>query len=178
MNWPNRLSIIRILCVPLLVLLMMLPPPWSQTAAAAVFCIASLTDFLDGYLARKYHLITDFGKFIDPVADKLLVLSVFILLTEKGLFPGWAAVLILARELSIDGLRLVAMTRQKVIAAGHLGKIKTFSQMLLILLLILTRQPAFSAWYTAVPTAWVLVITLWSAVDYFRNNLSVFRTDS
>lgn len=178
MNWPNRLSIIRVLCVPLLVILMMLPLPWCRGVAAAVFCLASLTDFLDGYLARKYHWVTDFGKFIDPVADKLLVLSVFILLTGKGLFPGWAAVLILARELSIDGLRLVAMTRQKVIAAGHLGKIKTFSQMILILLLLITQEAAFAHWYTAVPAVWVLFITLWSAFDYFRKNLSVFHPDS
>lgn len=176
MNWPNRLSILRVLCIPAIVALMYGSAPWCHWTALALFILASVTDFLDGYLARKNNWITDFGKFIDPVADKLLVLSTFIMLVEKSWFPAWAVVLILARELSIDGLRLVAMTRHKVIAAGSLGKIKTASQMLLILLLMILRRPAFSGWIPAAASGWVIFITLWSAIDYFRKNADLFRS--
>lgn len=175
MNWPNRLSILRVLCIPAIVGLLYASAPWCHWTAMALFILASLTDFLDGYLARKNGWITDFGKFIDPVADKLLVLSTFIMLIEKGWFPAWAVVVILARELCIDGLRLIAMTKQKVIAAGKLGKIKTASQMGLILLLMVLRKPVFSSWISAAAAAWVIGITLWSAVDYFLKNRSVFR---
>ena len=133
MNWPNRLSILRILCVPLLTLLFSISAPWCRWAAAAVFALASLTDFLDGHLARKNQWITVFGKFIDPVADKLLVLSTFVLLLSRELIPAWMVILILARELSVDGLRLIAISNGKVIAAGPLGKIKTASQMIPII---------------------------------------------
>jgi CDP-diacylglycerol--glycerol-3-phosphate 3-phosphatidyltransferase len=175
MNWPNRLSIIRVLCIPIIILLLYLPSVPARWAAVFFFAFASFTDYLDGHLARKYQLITNFGKFIDPVADKLLVLSTFIMLIEKGWFPAWAVVVILARELCIDGLRLIAMTKQKVIAAGKLGKIKTASQMGLILLLMVLRKPVFSSWISAAAAAWVIGITLWSAVDYFLKNRSVFR---
>ena len=175
MNWPNRLSVLRVLCIPVIVALMCFSAPWCRWASVGIFVLAALTDFFDGYLARKHHWITDFGKFIDPVADKLLVLSTFVMLVHLELLPGWAVVIILARELSIDGLRLVAMTKQKVSSAGKLGKIKTCSQMLLILLLMVTRVPAFSVWYGIAAASWVLLITLWSGFDYFRNNLGVFR---
>ncbi len=176
MNLPNKLSMLRVACVPVLVVLMSCSPAWCHWAALAIFILASFTDFLDGYLARKHHWITDFGKFIDPLADKLLVLSALMMLMEQHVLPGWLVVLILARELSVDGLRLVAMTRQQVIAAGPLGKIKTTSQMLLIILLMVLRVPAFSAWYTAALTIWVGVITLWSGVDYFVRNRGIFQS--
>ncbi len=176
MNLPNKLSILRVLLIPVIVVLMSLTPAWCNYAAAGCFLIASLTDFLDGYLARKNNWVTDFGKFIDPVADKLLVLSTFLMLIQQNLLPAWAVVIILARELSVDGLRLVAMTKNHVIAAGPLGKIKTVSQMIFILYLMLFHHPAFSDPLSIVLTVWVVGITLFSGADYFIRNKSVFQS--
>ena len=170
MNWPNRLSILRILCVPLLTVLFLFNEPWCAWAAVAVFALGSLTDFLDGHLARKNQWVTVFGKFIDPVADKLLVLSTFIQLIGMNLVPSWMVVLILARELSVDGLRLIAISKGQVIAAGHLGKIKTASQMFFLLMLLILRMPAFSFPIGIIFSLWIIVITLWSGVDYFIRN--------
>ena len=175
MNWPNRLSVIRVFCIPVITALLYASAPWCSWAAAVVFLLACWTDYLDGHLARKNNWITDFGKFIDPVADKLLVLSTLIMLIHLQLFPAWLVILILARELSVDGLRLVAMTRGKVIAAGPLGKIKTVSQMVLILLLLVLRKPLFSQWYLLVGGIWVAGITLWSGIDYFLKNASLLK---
>ncbi len=176
MNLPNKLSILRVLLIPVIVLLMSLTPAWCMYAAASCFIVAALTDFLDGYLARKNNWVTDFGKFIDPVADKLLVLSTFVMLIHQNLMPAWAVVIILARELSVDGLRLVAMTKNQVIAAGPLGKIKTFSQMIYILYLMFFRQAALATPLNIILTIWVVGITLFSGVDYFVRNKSVFET--
>ena len=173
MNWPNRLSLIRVFCIPLITVLLYIPSPAINWISAAVFAVACLTDFLDGFLARKNNLITDFGKFIDPVADKLLVLSTLVMLVHLQLVPAWMLILILSRELSVDGLRLVAMTKGQVIAAGPLGKIKTFSQMVVILGLLILRIPLFSTWYGIVAGIWIAAITLFSGVDYFRRNLSM-----
>ncbi len=175
MNWPNRLSILRVLCVPVLVVLLSLSGEWCRWAAVGVFALASLTDFLDGHLARRNNWITVFGKFIDPVADKLLVLCTMIMLCSLGLMPAWAVILVLARELSVDGLRMIAVSGGKVIAAGPLGKIKTASQMIMILTLLCLRLPLFSFPAGIVLGAWVCAITLWSGVDYFLKNREVFR---
>ena len=175
MNWPNRLSILRVLCIPVLIVLLSLPDAWCGWAAAGVFTLASLTDFLDGHLARKNNWITVFGKFIDPVADKLLVLCTMIMLCSLGLMPAWTVILILARELSVDGLRMIAVSNGKVIAAGPLGKIKTASQMIVILLLLCLRRPLFSFPAGIAAGAWICAITLWSGIDYFIKNREVFR---
>ena len=175
MNWPNKLSLIRIGCIPVITALLYCSSSWCRWTAAVLFLFACLTDFLDGHLARKNNWITDFGKFIDPVADKLLVLSTFIMLIHLHLVPAWLIILILARELSVDGLRLVAMTRGKVIAAGPLGKIKTFSQMGVILFLLLFRIPLFSRWYSILAGIWIAVITLFSGLDYFRKNAFLLK---
>lgn len=175
MNWPNRLSIIRILSVPLLTVLLYASAPWCGWAALIVFVLACMTDFLDGHLARKNNWVTDFGKFIDPVADKLLVLSALIMLIHLQLIPAWLVILILARELSVDGLRLVAMTRGKVIAAGPLGKIKTASQMIVISILLCFRTPLLSSWFGICMAVWVSGITLYSGIDYFRKNASILK---
>ncbi len=174
MNWPNRLSIFRILCVPFLVLFLSLSDFWCRLASVAVFSLAAFSDFLDGHLARKNQWITTFGKFIDPVADKMLVLSTFIMLLSLNLVPAWMVILILFRELSVDGLRLIAISQGKVIAAGPLGKIKTFSQMILLLLLLVLRQALFSFPAGIVFGIFVCGMTLWSGVDYFIRNRDVF----
>ena len=176
MNLPNKLSILRVICIPLVVILLSLSAPWCRWAAAAVFAFASFTDFLDGHIARKNNLVTDFGKFIDPVADKLLVLSTLIMFVQLQLLPAWIVILILARELSVDGLRLVAMTQGQVIAAGPLGKIKTVSQMILILLILVLRIPVFSFTVGIILGIWVCVITLWSGLDYFYRNRKTLST--
>jgi len=174
-NLPNKLSILRVLCIPLIVIIMLIPDRNWQWAALALFVLASFTDFLDGHIARKYQLITDFGKFIDPVADKLLVLSTLIMLIHRGLMPAWAVVIVLARELSVDGLRLIAVTKGKVIAAGPLGKIKTTLQMCMIIWILALQLHVFSHW-TGI-TLFVLAIgmTLVSGVDYFVRNHNVFE---
>ena len=175
MNWPNRLSILRVCCIPFIVLFLSVSVLWGRWTAAALFALASFTDFLDGYLARKNNWITVFGKFIDPVADKLLVISTLIMLSWQNLIPAWMVILILARELSVDGLRMVAISNGQVIAAGPLGKIKTASQMVMILLLLILNRAVFSFPVGIVTSAWVCLITLWSGADYFIRNRSLLR---
>ncbi len=176
MNLPNKLSIIRMLCIPVIVALMMIQDRTCQWIALVVFLLASLTDYLDGHIARKYNLVTDFGRFIDPIADKLLVLSTLIMLVYQGFFPPWAVVIILSRELSVDGLRLIAATKHTVIAAGPLGKIKTVSQMILIIWIMSLQRSVFSHWTGIVLLVIAVGMTLISGVDYFRRNSSVFES--
>ncbi len=170
MNLPNKLSTLRIALIPVMVALMYPNTRVCNILALVVFAIAALTDFLDGYIARKHHLVTEFGKFVDPVADKLLVLSALIMLIQHHVMLAWVVVVILARELCVDGLRMIAVGHGQVIAAGKLGKIKTVSQIILVLWLMLTHQPVMSSWVSIALTAWVVVITLWSGADYFARN--------
>ena len=185
MNTPNKLSLLRVALIPVMVLFMYLPGWPMVLLSAAVFGAAAYTDYLDGHIARRDGLVTDFGKFIDPVADKLLNLSAMIMLTYCGLLPQWAVIVILARELAVDGLRMVAVGQGRVIAAGPLGKIKTVSQMVLIIFLMLAGRlaPVLFGGVLAsavnvigwVMIAWVIVITVWSGVDYFVRNFDVIR---
>ena len=176
MNLPNKLSVARMALIPVMVALMYPGTPVCNVLSALVFAAAAFTDFLDGYIARKHHIVTDFGKFVDPVADKLLVLSALIMLIQHGVMPAWVVVVILARELCVDGLRMVAVSKGMVIAAGKLGKIKTCTQILLILWLMLSRQPVMGSIISGALTLLVLVMTLWSGVEYFRNNRAVIIT--
>ena len=176
MNLPNKLSILRVLCIPAIVLLLYLPSDGCRIAAGILFILASFTDYLDGHIARKHNLITDFGKFIDPVADKLLVLTSLIMMLHLGLMEAWIIIVILCRELAVDGLRLVAVTQGKVIAASKFGKLKTVSQMVLITGSLLLNLSCFSAWYMIVLSVLAVLLTLLSAVDYFVRNRSVFQT--
>ena len=152
MNTPNKLSLLRVALIPVLVVCMYLPGWPMILVSAAVFGAAAYTDYLDGHIARRDNIITDFGKFIDPVADKLLNLSAMIMLTHCGLLPQWAVIVILSRKLAVDGLRMVAVGQGRVIAAGKLGKIKTVSQIVLVLcmyqpgwLMILLSAAVFGA---------------------------------
>lgn len=175
MNWPNRLSIVRVALVPLVVGMMYVGAPWGYAAALVLFCAASLTDWFDGWLARRQGIVTNFGKFIDPVADKLLVLSTMIGLCGQGFLPAWACVVVLFRELSVDGLRLVAMEQGKVIAAGKLGKLKTCTQMLMLVALLLTACGWLNAPALNAVLLWLAVgMTLWSGADYFVRNRALF----
>ena len=166
MNLPNKLSLLRVLLIPFMILFMYIPG-WGQLAALIVFAVASFTDFLDGHIARSQNIVTNFGKFIDPVADKLLVLSALVMLVAQGRMPAWALVVILARELSVDGLRLIAVEQGKVIAAGPLGKIKTVSQIVCILWLMLSGFVQLPEIISTVLILWVVFITLWSGIFYF-----------
>ena len=161
MNLPNKLTILRVVLVPAVCVLIGLGLyPW----AAAVFTLAALTDFLDGYLARRDGLVTVFGKFLDPVADKLLVLTAMIMLAEKGLLPAWAAVVVAARELAVDGLRLVASGSGKVVAAQMPGKIKTVLQLMCVLSALILGRHAV----TTVLTVAMAVMTVISGGIYFK----------
>ena len=186
MNLPNKLSLLRVMLIPVMVLLMYLPGIACILLSTAVFGLAAFTDYLDGHIARRDGLVTDFGKFIDPVADKLLNLSAMIMLIHCGMMPAFVVIVILARELAVDGLRMVAVGQGRVIAAGKLGKIKTASQMVVIIFLMLIGRlvPALPA-LSILPLpmqvigwlgiAWITIITAWSGVDYFMKNFDCIR---
>lgn len=170
MNVPNRLTILRILLVPLCLLL----AGYGQyLPAAAVFALACITDTLDGYLARKNKLITNFGKFADPIADKILVLSMMIVLCHEGLLPVWLPVILVFRELLVDGLRMVAAEQGRVVAAGWSGKIKTVGQMLLIVWVLVLGKSVF----TLVASILVAALTLYSGAEYFWKLRDLFKKD-
>ena len=173
MNLPNKLSITRAVCIPVIVVLLYIQNPACRIAAGILFILACLTDFLDGRIARKHNLVTDFGKFIDPVADKLLVLTSLIMLVHLGMMPAWIVILVLCRELSVDGLRMVAVSKGKVIAAGPLGKWKTACQMVLISVMLILNLSFSSSWPVMTLTGVMVLLTVISAVDYFVRNRSV-----
>ena len=174
MNLPNKLTILRVLLIPVFVVFLLgadMIGPWSVYAALAVFVIASLTDLLDGKIARKYNLVTNFGKFMDPLADKLLVCSALICLIQLGQLPAWVVIVIISREFIISGFRLVAADNGIVIAASYWGKFKTVFQMTAVVLLIF-NIPALSVLTSAV--LWIAVIlTVVSLVDYVAKNIKV-----
>ena len=178
MNLPNRLTVLRVCMVPVFVVFMLWNGLGSSAkyVAAVSFILASMTDWLDGYLARKNNLVTEFGKFMDPIADKLLVCSAMICLVEKGALPAWIVIIIIGREFIISGFRLVASDKGVVIAASYWGKFKTVSQMLMVILLILDLGGVF---YTiAQVLMWIaLVLTVVSLVDYMVKNRSVLSGD-
>lgn len=177
MNWPNRLSILRVALVPVCVGLLYLSSPVCQMLALIVFVVAALTDFLDGYLARKYQIVTNFGKFLDPVADKLLVLCTMVALSGLGRFPTWAALIVLFRDLAVDGLRLVAAERGRVLAAGPLGKIKTTLQMVTLVVYMLGNQPFGTFPMDRILLGASVIMTLWSGIDYFVRNAAVLKEE-
>ena len=176
MNLPNKLTCLRVLMIPFFVafLLYDITGPADKWIALVIFCAASLTDMLDGKIARKYNLVTNFGKFMDPLADKLLVCSALVLLSAEGSLPVWVVLLIIAREFIISGIRLVASDSGVVIAASKWGKLKTCSQMLLCIVLILPTLPV----KLGNAVIWALIIlatalTLISLVDYIVKNKKV-----
>ena len=171
MNTPNRLTVLRILLVPVFVLMyrsgQMIP-------ALIVFLAASFTDFLDGYLARKWDLMTNFGKIMDPLADKVLVVAAFCCMVEDGTVSSWMLIVILAREFAVSGMRTVAAAEGTVIAAGWSGKIKTVLQMTAIPLLIL-RQPDWVAAAGQIALIASVVMTVVSGAEYIYESRHLFR---
>ena len=175
MNLPNKLTMGRIFAIPVFIIVFMMD---YRYAAAIIFILAAVTDMLDGHIARKHNLVTNFGKLMDPLADKLLVMAALICLVEVGDVAGWMVVVILGRELIITGMRQVAAAQGIVIAAGTTGKIKTITQMIAIPLLILENWP-FSALGIAVPFnvifLWIaLVMTIVSGAEYIMKNKQLF----
>lgn len=189
MNLPNQLTVFRIILIPVFILLLSVPYAWQSLdgtgvmlplnwlLAAIVFAVASITDFLDGQIARRQHLVTNFGKFADPLADKLLVMTALIFLTGFNVVPAWMTAVIVIRELAVTGLRtLIVENNGKVLAAQMPGKIKTFSQMFAIFFLYLKDIP-FTAMGLPIGEIllWIAVIfTIYSGIDYFWQNRVVF----
>ena len=175
MNLPNKLTIFRILCIPVFVVLMLVNTiPYNNYIAVGVFIIASLTDMLDGKIARKYNLVTNFGKFMDPLADKLLVCSALIALVDFDKVAAWIVIIIIAREFIISGFRLIAADNGVVIAASYWGKFKTTFQMIMIILLILDLNYPFSGVVNMVVTYIALILTVVSLIDYIVKNYKIF----
>lgn len=172
MNLPNKLTMARVVMIPVFLVLLYLGLYWP---ALIVFVVASLTDMLDGKIARKYNLVTDFGKFADPLADKLLVTSAFVWFVEVGVMPAWICFIILAREFIVTGLRIVAIEKGRVIAAGMLGKIKTTIQMISIVLILIPQVRESAPVLVTVLNYAVMAITLWSGADYLAKNFDLIR---
>ena len=179
MNLPNRLTVMRMLAVPVFVVLMLIPvngevcEGWCKWAALAVFIIAAFTDLFDGRIARKYKLVTNFGKFMDPLADKLLVCSALTCLVELERIPAWVVIIIIAREFVISGIRLIAADDGVVISASRWGKWKTVFQMIMVGFMI-GNLPIFDIVTTVL--MWIaLALTIISMVDYIAKNVDILK---
>lgn len=189
MNLPNKLTVLRIILIPIFMLVLLLPLDWgtvfvggamipvTQILGALIFAVASITDFADGQIARKQHLVTNFGKFADPLADKMLVMTAFVILVSFGKVPAWVAAIIVCRELAVTGLRLIVVENDgEVIAAAMPGKIKTMTQMLSIIFLFL-NDIFFSI--IGIPVGEILLyiclfFTVYSGIEYFINSKDIF----
>ena len=178
MNLPNKLTMFRVILIPFFVLFMLVDiTTVDKWIALAIFIVASLTDLLDGKIARKYNLVTNFGKFMDPLADKLLVCSALICLVELAKLPAWMVIVIIAREFIISGFRLIASDNNVVIAASYWGKFKTTFQMIMVCLMIVDLS-RFWSWVGAVTDVimWIaLLLTVISLVDYLVKNRTVMK---
>ena len=177
MNLPNKLTIMRVILIPFFVFFLLSPyfPAYGNYIAVAIFIVASLTDMLDGKIARKYNLVTNFGKFMDPLADKLLVCSAMICLIELDRLAALIVIVIIAREFIISGFRLVASDNGVVIAASYWGKFKTTFQMLMVIVLILDIQMPFFQILGTVLTYVALILTVVSLIDYIVKNKDVLK---
>jgi len=167
LNVPNVLTVVRILLVPVLVVVLLQATPHGSWVAAAVFAVAALTDTLDGYLARSRRSVTTFGKVMDPIADKLLIAAALISLVSVGRVAPWAAMVIIAREFAVSGLRIAAGAQGVVIPASPLGKVKTISQVVAVLALIAARDAG--AWWAQALLYVAVAMTIASGADYFLN---------
>lgn len=179
MNLPNKLTVLRVIMIPFFVAALMVQGGANTTlryVAAIIFVLASLTDLLDGKIARKYNLVTNFGKFMDPLADKLLVCAALICLVELKQLPSWMVIVIVSREFIISGFRLVAAEQGTVIAASYWGKFKTTFQMIAVVMMILNFSEI--RMITLIVTWVALILTLISLVDYVAKNHKVLTEGS
>lgn len=187
MNIPNKITVSRIFLIPVFMIVILFDFGWGDMklfgaempinhfVGALVFIVASVTDWVDGYYARKYNLVTNMGKFLDPLADKLLVSAAFILLVELGLAPSWIVILIISREFAVTGLRLILAGQGEVVAANQLGKIKTWAQIVAISALFLhnTIFTLIGIPFDTIALYVALFFTIWSGWDYFYLNRRV-----
>ncbi len=185
MNLPNKLTIFRIILIPFFVFFMLFEPELMRyrVIAEVIFCVASITDLLDGNIARKHNLVTNFGKFLDPLADKLLVCSALICLVANGQIDAWIVIIIIAREFIVSGLRQIAVEKGVVIAASWWGKWKTTFQMIMIIVLILNMSYYFAGtmfgtvmMYLEIVLIYIaLALTIISMIDYFIKNKDILK---
>lgn len=187
MNIPNKITVSRICLIPLFMIVIMFDFGWGNMTffgaempvhhfvGAMIFIVASVTDWIDGYYARKYNLVTNFGKFLDPLADKLLVSAALILLVELQLAPAWIVIIIISREFAVTGLRLILAGEGEVVAANQLGKIKTWAQIVAISALLLhnTIFTMMGIPFDKIALYVALFFTIWSGWDYFYLNRRV-----
>ena len=177
MNLPNKLTILRVILIPFFVFFLLYPgfEGYGNYIAAVIFVAASLTDFADGKIARKYNLVTNFGKFMDPLADKLLVCAAMICLIETGQLASWIVIIIISREFIISGFRLIASDNGIVIAASYWGKFKTTFQMLMIIVLVLDIDHVFFDMLGMILTYIALILTVISLIDYVMKNKDILK---
>lgn len=189
MNLPNKLTVLRIFMIPIFMVVALAQLDWgtltfsntelpiTQLVAAIIFAVASITDWLDGKIARKHNLVTNFGKFADPLADKMLVMTAFVVLVEQGKAAAWIVAIIVCRELAVTGLRLLLVEDGEVMAAAWPGKIKTATQMIAIILLLINNVPfvAMGIPLDLIMLYTCLIATIYSGVDYFIKNKHVFQ---
>lgn len=177
MTTANKLTMLRMLLIPVFLLLMHLSYDYARMAAFAVFAIASITDFVDGYIARHYNQITNFGKFMDPLADKMLVVSAMCCFVRNGQMEDWMLAIVLLREFAISGMRLIAAERGEVIAAAWSGKVKTAATMVCICLMLLAHESwmPFSTYVDPICNCVIVGTTLYSGIEYLYKNRKLFR---
>ena len=174
MTTASKITLVRVAMIPAFMLAFLLSPvhPWLKWLALGIFILASLTDYVDGHIARKYNQVSDFGKFLDPLADKLLVISAMCIFCQWGLMPAWALMIVLTREFAVTGLRLIAVGKGRVIAAGWSGKVKTFSTMVALCIWIVFHDWAWLNWVIILV---IVLPTLYSGVEYFMKNWDVLE---
>ncbi len=171
MTTANKLTILRVIMIPLFLAVLYIGPAHANAIALVIFILASVTDFADGYIARHYNQITDFGKFMDPLADKALVCAAMCWFVDIGLMPGWALLIVLLREFAVSGLRMVASDKGRVIAAGWSGKVKTFATMICLMLMFFPIPHLL----VLICVAIIVVTTLYSGLEYFIKNADVLK---
>ena len=171
MTTANKITIFRVVLIPVFLVLMYLRFPGHMYWAFGVFVLASLSDFVDGYIARHYNQVTDFGKFMDPLADKMLVMAAMCYFVECGQMPGWCLAIVLLREFAVSGMRLVAVEQGRVIAAAWSGKVKTASTMVCLCLMLVFQSNLLNVVCIAV----IVATTVYSGIEYFAKNLDVFK---
>ena len=169
MNTANKLTLLRVVMIPAFLLVLYLDIPGANYWALVIFALASITDTLDGYIARHYNQVTDFGKFMDPLADKCLVVAAMLWFVQVGQMPAWAVLVVVVREFAVSGLRMIAADKGRVIAAGWSGKVKTASTMVCIVLMLLPISKELNTICVAV----IVLTTLYSGVEYFTKNFDV-----
>lgn len=172
MTTASKITLIRVAMIPAFLIAFLLSPahPWLKWLSLGLFILASLTDFVDGYVARKYNQVSDFGKFLDPLADKLLVIAAMCVFCQWNLMPAWALVIVLTREFAVTGLRLIAVGKGRVIAAGWSGKVKTFSTMVALCVWIVFHEWEWLNWIIVLV---IVLPTIYSGVEYFVKNWDV-----